>query len=72
MNMIITLFLIGQDVAPLNKNSLENFAIEIRTALNYQTEVMRQELQNITKVCLDKLLLQLIMQHAIKSHVKEN
>ena len=38
--------------ASTDTNSLKHFGIEIRTALNYQTECIRRELSNLTKVSI--------------------
>ena len=45
-------YFIGQSLASSDKNSLKHFGIEIRTALNYQTECIRRELSNLTSVSI--------------------
>ena len=37
-------------MASSDKNALKHFGMEIRTALNYQTECLRRELSNLTSV----------------------
>ena len=44
------IYVSGQNMASSDKNALKHFGMEIRTALNYQTECLRRELSNLTSV----------------------
>ena len=43
-------YFLGQVITSPDEGSLKHFGIEIRTALNYQTECIRRELSNLTSV----------------------
>ena len=47
--------------AATDTSSLKHFGIEIRTALNYQTECIRRELSNLTSVSIQIIIYSFIV-----------
>ena len=60
---IITPFTGKTTFAATDTSSLKHFGIEIRTALNYQTECIRRELSNLTSVSIQIFIYGFIVPH---------